>query len=163
MGYSTERREAVLKKLLPPVSKSVAQLAREEGVSMATLYKWRKEARMEGRLLPDGSAVEGWSSRDKFAAVVESASMSEAELGEYCRQRGVYPEQIKAWRQACEQANDWDRMQGQRLKALTQADPRRIKALEGQLRRKEKALAEAAALLVSRKNVEAIWGARAAA
>ena len=86
--------------------------------------------------------------------------MSEAELGEYCRQRGVYPEQIKAWRQACEQANDWHRMQGQRLKALTQADPRRIKALEGQLRRKEKALAEAAAVLVLRKNVEAIWGER---
>jgi hypothetical protein len=50
---------------------------------------------------------EGWSARDKFAAVVETAALNETELAEYCRSCGLYPEQVRAWRSACEQANDW--------------------------------------------------------
>jgi hypothetical protein len=45
---------------------------------------------------------------DKFAAVLETATLNEADLSEYCRKRGLIPEQIAAWRTACEQANDWD-------------------------------------------------------
>jgi hypothetical protein len=48
-------------------------------------------------------------SRDKFAAVLETAALNEADLAAYCRQRGLYAEQIQAWRTACEQANDWER------------------------------------------------------
>jgi hypothetical protein len=102
--------------------------------------------------------AEGWSSRDKFAAVVETAALSAAEVGEYCRKRGLYPEQLAAWRQACEQANDWERTQEQKLKATTQQDRGRIKELERELRHKDKALAETAALLVLRKKAQAIWG-----
>jgi transposase-like protein len=159
MRYSPERKEAVLKKMLPPHNRALSELAREEGIAEATLYLWRKEARRQGRLLPAGDrGPEGWASRDKFAAVVETAALSEAELGEYCRQRGVYPEQIKAWRVACEQANDGDREQQRRVKESQQADQKRLRHLERELQRKEKALAEAAALLVLRKKAEAIWG-----
>ena len=113
----------------------------------------------EGRLLPDGeSTPQGWTSADKFAAVVETAAMNETELSVYCRQRGLYPEQIKAWREACEQANDWDRSQNQHLKQIRRADGQRIKDLERDLQHKEKALAETAALLVLRKKSRAIWG-----
>ena len=84
--------------------------------------------------------------------------MNEAELSSYCRQRGLYPQQIEQWREACEQANDWDRTQNQRLKETRRADERRIKELERELRQKEKALAETAALLVLRKKAQAIWG-----
>jgi len=74
MGYSPERRESVLKKMLPPNNVSISALSKEEGISDATLYNWRKEARSEGRLMPDAdnSAASGWSSTDKFAAVMES-------------------------------------------------------------------------------------------
>ena len=76
--YSDERREAVLRKMLPPHNRSVVELAEEEGISAATLYLWRKQARAEGRLLPDGdSAPEGWSSADKFAAVLETGGSLE--------------------------------------------------------------------------------------
>ncbi len=161
MKYSPERKEAVLKKMLPPHNRALSELAREEGISEATLYNWRKEARAQGRLLPDGDQTpEGWTSRDKFAAVLESAALSEAELGEYCRKRGLYPEQIRTWRAACEQANDWDREQQRQLKASQQADQKRLRELERELQRKEKALAEAAALLVLRKKAQAIWGDR---
>jgi len=159
MRYPKERKEAVLKKMLPPNNKTIREIAREEGISEATLYNWRKAARADGKLLPDGdSTPEGWSAADKFSAVVETAAMNEMELSEYCRKRGLYPAQIRQWREACEQANDWDRSQTQRLTEARKADEKRIKRLEGELRQKEKALAETAALLVLSKKLEAIWG-----
>ncbi len=159
MGYPSERKEAILRKMLPPNNKSVRELAREEGISEATLYNWRKAARAEGRLLPDGDTTPaGWCSADKFAAVVETAALNEAELSAYCRERGLYPEQVQQWREACERANDWDRTQHRRLKEVRREDERRIQELERELREKEKALAETAALLVLRKKARAIWG-----
>ena len=159
MGYPSERKEAILRKMLPPNNKSVRELAQEEGISEATLYNWRKAARAEGRLLPDGDTTPaGWCSADKFAAVVETAALNEAELSAYCRERGLYPEQIQQWREACERANDWDRTQHRRVKEIRREDERRIQELERELRDKEKALAETAALLVLRKKARAIWG-----
>ena len=81
-------------------------------------------------------------------------------MAEYCRRRGIYSEQIVLWRRACESANDWDREQNQRLKAEKKADRQQIRLLDNELRRKEKALAEAAVLLVLKKKAQAIWGDR---
>ena len=162
MKYSEERKEAVLKKMMPPHNRAIPDIAKEESISEATLYAWRGEARDKGRLLPDGdSTPEGWSSRDKFAAVLETATLSEIEIGEYCRKRGLYLEQIQAWRQACEQANDWRQGEKQRQQEAQRADRKRLRELEKELERKDKALAETAALLVLRKKAQAIWGEEA--
>ena len=159
MRYPAERKEAILKKMLPPNNKTIKELAQEEGVSEATLYNWRKSARGEGRLMPNGDRPPaGWSGTDKFAAVVETVALNEAELSVYCREKGLYPEQLRQWREACEQANDWERVQNQRLKEARKEDQKRLKALERELTQKEKALAETAALLVLRKKAQAIWG-----
>ncbi len=158
MGYSIERKEAVLKKMLPPNNCSIAELAQQEGISDATLYNWRQQARDSGKLMPDSdNTPEGWHSRDKFAAVLETATMSEAEVAEYCRQRGLYPEQVHQWRAACEQANDWNRATEKHLKEATRTDRKKLKLLEKELARKEKALAEVAALLVLRKKFDAMF------
>ena len=90
--------------------------------------------------------------------MVETAALNEAQLSMYCRERGLYPEQIRQWRAACEQANDWDRTQNRRLKETRREDEKRIKELGRELRQKEKALAETAALLMLRKKAQAIWG-----
>ena len=159
MKYPNERKEGVIKKMMPPHNKTITELAREESICTATLYKWRREARKKGQLLPDGdSTPSGWSSADKFAAVVETAALNKIELSEYCRKRGLYPDQISQWRGACEKANDWDQSQNNALKAARREDAIRLKQLEKDLRRKEKALAETAALLVLTKKAEAIWG-----
>jgi transposase-like protein len=145
--------------MLPPDNMALRRLSQAEGISQATLTKWRAEARAKGRFLPDAHAgPEGWTSRDKLAAVIETASMNEADLGEYCRRRGVYPEQLRVWREACERANDWERAATSRITRETRDDKKRIKDLERDLARKEKALAEAAALIILRKKAEAIWG-----
>jgi len=159
MKYSEERREAVLKKLLPPHNRTVAQLAEEEGISAATLYHWRKQARSRGRLLPANSAEpEGWSSQDKFNAVLETASLSEAEVAEYCRRRGLYPEQIERWRASCEQANERSEANARIDSERVKSERKRNRQLERELKRKEAALAETAALLTLRKKANAIWG-----
>lgn len=159
MIFSSERKEAILKKMLPPNNKGIPELSKEEGIPVSTLYTWRTKARNHGCLLPNGNGnTSGWSSADKFLAVIETASLNELELGKYCRQRGLYPEQIKKWRQACEQANDWDHEENRRLKSEVNLDRKRIKELEHELRHKEKALAETAALLVLKKKAPIAWG-----
>lgn len=158
MRYSPERKEAVLQKMMPPHNRSIIELAKEEGISEATLYNWRNEARQKGILLPNSDfGPEGWTARDKFAAVIETASLNEEDTAEYCRRKGIYPEQIAIWREACEAANDWDKQAGIKLKLEQKTSRKRIKDLEKDLQRKEKALAEAAALLVLQKKVQAIW------
>ena len=89
--------------------------------------------------------------------MVESASLNEHEFSEYCRKKGIYPQQLEQWRRACEDANDWDRQANIKLKSEQKSNRKRINGLEKELRRKEKALAEAAALLVLQKKVQAIW------
>ncbi|EAR23523.1 transposase [Nitrococcus mobilis] len=77
--YPNERRAAALAKPMPPNNRTVSEVAAEEGVSKATIYNWRKRARDRGQRLPDVQAdgPEGWTARDKFAAVLETAAMND--------------------------------------------------------------------------------------
>lgn len=100
----------------------------------------------------DGQQADQRSSQDKFQVVLESASLNAAELAEYCRRKGLYVEQIKAWREAYEQANGpVQSIKTRREREEEKAAKKRIKQLERELRRKDAALAETAALLVLRK------------
>ena len=144
--------------MLPPNNMSVPQLAQETGVPRDTLYCWRLKHRKSQGEVPaaPGAASRGLSSEEKFAVVMECATLNEVELGEYCRGKGVYPEQVQAWRKACLQANAMATPKVDRAQIKTQA--KELKALKAELRRKDKALAETAALLVLQKKVQAIWG-----
>jgi transposase-like protein len=145
--------------MMPPMNLPIAQLHRETGISEATLYHWRTQARQGGRVVPgDGKNPEQWSSAAKFAVVLETAALNAAELAEYCRKKGLFVEQVTAWRQACEHANARAGEQARRNREQARDDKKRIKQLEKELRRKDKALAETAALLTLRKKADAIWG-----
>jgi len=106
----------------------------------------------------DGKNPEKWSSEDKFAIVLEATALNGAELAEYCREKGLYVEQIEAWRKACLQANADSAAQARAQREQTKKDRKQIRKLEKELHRKEKALAEAAALLVLQKKAQAIRG-----
>ncbi len=158
--YEKEFKEQVVHRMMPPNSMSVSEVSRETGVSEATLYAWRNEYRRKGKAVPaDPSNPENWSGENKLAVVIETASLNEVELGEYCRKKGLYPEQVARWREGAilgnARADELDRAS---RKAVAAAK-KRARRLERELKRKEKALAEAAALLVLRKKAEAIWGA----
>ncbi|EPM68756.1 transposase IS3/IS911 family protein, partial [Pseudomonas syringae pv. actinidiae ICMP 18804] len=99
--YSPERRAALLKMLLPPLNLSMAEVSRREGVSEMSLSNWRKQLGAEGSAVSENKPLtENWSAETKFTVVLEAAGLSEIDLGEYCRRKGLYPEQITAWRQA---------------------------------------------------------------
>lgn len=157
--YSQEQKEAIVKRMMPPNNESVGQISKEEGITEVTLYKWRKEARVAGVATPgNGQTSDKWSSQDKFLIVMETFAMNETELAEYCRKKGLYREQIEAWRTVCLQANGQVFDQSKQLKGSLKEEQKRAKQLEKELQKKEKALAEAAALLLLRKKAQAIWG-----
>jgi transposase len=169
--YSTERKLAVLEKLLPPHNFSVNQIAEQEGISVTALslgrrqacapygkgqhsYNWRKTARMEGKPVPGSRnpTPEDWPAEAKFAVVMETASLNEAELAEYCRAKGLYAEQIGRWKTAA-----YEGLSQPKKTPPSQLNHREIRKLKRQLARKDKALAEAAALLILQKKFQALW------
>jgi transposase len=104
---------------------------------------------------------EGWGATDKFTVVLETAGLNATELSAYCRERGLYPEQVERWRQASQDANEKPVLtlkEQKELERLRAQDQKEIKRLKQELRRKEKALAEAAALLIASKKIQAFWG-----
>ena len=83
-----------------------SSIAKETGLSEGTPYPWRKRACSNGLAIPSGEIeTERWSIRDKFNIVLETATLSKVELAEYCRSKGLFAEQVKAWQEACMQAN----------------------------------------------------------
>lgn len=159
MAYNKELRDSIVARMLPPRNESILKLAKEEDIPEATLRKWRDAARANGFAAPATDAPsDKWSTEDKFLIVVETAGKSEIELAEYCRQKGLYVEQVQAWKDACMQANGGVAQEANRLNRELKQKEKEFKSLEKELQRKEKALAETAALLVLRKKADAIWG-----
>jgi transposase-like protein len=97
------------------------------------------------------AAANDWSSKARFEAVLESAAINAEQTAEYCRRRGLYPAQLAAWRRDCEQAGAASQQARQGAAAEVKAQRARIRELERELRRKEAALAETAALLTLSK------------
>jgi len=106
----------------------------------------------------DPSNPESWSGENKLAVVIETSALNEQELAEYCRRKGLYPEQIQRWREAAAGGNDDTQRLSPAERRELQAERKKTRRLEKELRRKDKALAEAAALLVLEKKARAIWG-----
>ena len=160
MRYSQELRDHVLRRILPPQGDSIERVAREEGISEQTIRNWKAKALSENYVPSDTDDLEPekWSSQDKFLIVLETSGMSEADLAEYARQKGLYVEQIAEWRDACINANGGMARMACRLNAALKESEKERRKLEKELQRKEKALAEAAAIMMLRKKAEAIWG-----
>lgn len=157
--YTKEFKLIIIKRMMPPMNEKVSTISKETGIAEQTLFKWKREAKAKGIVITDGEVqAEKWNTKDKFMIVVETASLNAAELSEYCRQKGLYVEQIEAWRDACMQANGGVAEEASKLHKANKEKDKAIKKLEAELKRKEAALAETAALIVLRKKVQAIWG-----
>lgn len=148
--YGQAFKNKVVAKLLPPNTASIEEVSREVGVSVDTLERWRAQA------LTTPARERAWSAAARFDAVLTTAPMDEATRNAWCREHGVYPQELAAWRASATQALAEPEEQRASPKE-TASDRRRIKELERELRRKDKALAETAALLVLSKKLEAIF------
>ena len=136
--------------MLPPESAAIDVVAREIGIAAGTLERWREQARSRP------ARGRAWTAAGRLEAVVTTAAMNEAELSAWCRSHGVYPQDLAKWRASATTAL----AAPEELRAspqATRADRKRIKELERELLRKDRALAETAALLVPSKKVQAIF------
>ena len=150
-------RKIILEKVTGPAKESVAKVALEYKITRATIYNWLKAAEINesGDLK---STNKKFTANMKFHMVLETSSMSEEELGEYCRQKGIYTHDIKRWEEQCVKAIDSNKEDSDQLKVELRGERERNKKVEGERRIKEKALAEAAALLILRDNDYGIRG-----
>ena len=156
-SYTKEFKDSVLNRL--EHNETVSSLSEELNISKSTIYQWVKtHNKKQKNYSINLKSKNNWSSEDKFHIVLETASLTETELAEYCRRKGIYVDEIKAWKYQCLKANLETTEDPKELKESLKQEKDKIKELEKELRRKDKALAETAALLVLRKKANAIWG-----
>jgi hypothetical protein len=156
----------MVERLSGPHATSANELAAETGVAQSTLSRWLKGAatvapkmarRDKQKKEPPTSAKrpQDWTAEEKLALVLEAAGVPEAEFGAFLRRKGVHEAQLAEWRAAATAALQ---PPTRRERKAANIERRRIRDLEREVRRKDKALAEAAALLVLKKKAQAIWG-----
>ena len=148
--YGQTFKDRAVARLLPLESAAIDVVAREIGIAAGTLERWREQARSRP------ARGRAWTAAGRLEAVVTTAAMNEAELSAWCRSHGVYPQDLAKWRASATTAL----AAPEELRAspqATRADRKRIKELERELLRKDRALAETAALLVLSKKVQAIF------
>jgi transposase-like protein len=154
MGYSHAVRHGVLKKVLPPESRSIAQVSQETGVNEQTIRNWLKQSK--SGILPNekkDSSPRSLTPKEKYQLVVEAAGIDDEHLGEFLRERGLHSEHLTIWDQELREMIDAKKdRQLKENRALKQ----KVRLLEKDLLRKNKALAEATALLVLKKKLETL-------
>jgi transposase-like protein len=166
--YSEAFRTKLVQKMLLPNGRPVSALAREAGVPEGTLFRWKKEVtlgavptdRPNDKTPPSSNPPQQWSAEEKLAVVLEAAAVGEAEVGAFLRRKGLHAAQLAEWRKQVT-AGAVAALKGPGGKAGRKAanvEARRVRDLERELKRKDKALAEVGALLVLKKKVQAIWG-----
>lgn len=88
--YTKEFKDMMIARMMPPNNETIKSISDETSVSEQSLYKWRQKARIEGTATPgNGQTSERWNSEDKFLIVLETYTMNQAELAEYCRKKGL--------------------------------------------------------------------------
>jgi transposase-like protein len=151
----------MVERMVGPGAVSANALALEVGVSQNSLSRWLREARsLQGMSETSKGSKQSKKRRsgaEKLRIVMEASALTGSDLGALLRREGVHEAELQEWRAAAEAALQ----EASRGKAKPSNELKRIKQikeLERELDRKEKALAEAAALLVLKKKVQAIWG-----
>ena len=151
--YSAAFKSRTLQRLVGPQAISANALAQEVGVAQNSLSRWLRESRNVEGMTPSSNPKKKWTGAEKLRVVIEARGLSETDFGALLRREGLHATDLAAWRTAAEAA-----LSESSRRAAPSVEQRRIQALERELRRKDAALAETAALLVLKKKVQEIWG-----
>lgn len=157
MQYS-ERFKANLLRRMIVEGLSAQALSQEDGSPhQTTLSEWLRQARGEETMSKSKSRPrrpQDWSAGEKLEVVLEADALPEDQLGALLRRRGLHQAHLDRWRKQMLQGLDAPGARGSKKSP----EARRIQELERDLQRKDKALAEASALLILKKKAQAIWG-----
>ena len=170
MHYPDVFKTAMIQKMTGPDPISAMALSKQVDVPQSTLSKWlriagdgpsysfpintreyTKMAEFTGPKRPND-----WSAEDKLKVVIEASSLDDEQFGAFLRSKGLHQTHLEQW---CSQMlNGLQNGSSKKKSKPKNVDAKRIRALEKELNRKDKALAETAALLVLKKKVQEIWG-----
>ena len=172
MQYSQMYKRKMIQKMTGPDAISATALSKQVDVSQTTLSKWLKNAGLEPAFgfpsnisnnkdqtsqIMSPKRPEDWTCEEKLAAVLQAAALSDEQLGAFLRSNGLHETHLQQWR--LQMLNGLEKKPADVKKTKrSRADTKKIRALEKELRRKDKALAETAALLVLKKKAQQIWG-----
>lgn len=168
MPYTDAFKRKMVQKMTGPNAISASALSKQVDVSQTSLSTWLRNAgidfsnnisinsTVDPRHLMAIKRPEDWSSEDKLKAVLEVASIPDDKLGGFLRKKGIHETHLQQWR--VQMLNGLDKVTPATKPKRSKADIKKIKTLEKELNRKDKALAETAALLVLKKKVQDIWG-----
>lgn len=154
-NHSKEFKDAVVSKILSRGDRTVLSVCQEVGVPLGTIARWlRACGKVSGNSSSRGRMK--WTGEAKLKAVVDTSGLSENDVGVYLRREGLYSNQLTEWR--------LDIIEHLETKPRFAKDERdeKIRILEREILRKDRALAEASALLILQKKVDLIWGSKSA-
>lgn len=155
-GYSLEFKKSAVEKLLTRGSRTVTDVIQELGISSPTIYQWRDDfATIQD--MKKSSSPKDRPVNEKLKAIFEHDSLPEDKRGEYLRKNGLHQDHLSEWRSQLEAALQPIKRSSQERKELG-AEKEKVKKLERELLRKDKALAEVSALLILKKKADLLWG-----
>ena len=159
MKYSEAFKSKMVRRMTEPNGLSANALSEEIGISQPTLSRWLRESAKVSAMASSKTKHKrpgDWTPGEKIAVVAEAARLSDEKLGAFLRSKGLHQSQLETWRRTLVEAL------GQKSSRRAKASPekRRVQELEKELLRKDKALAETAALLVLKKKSSRSGGPR---
>jgi len=164
MEYAANVKARMVRRMLGPDAVTATSLAGETGISQATLSRWlaasikgvspsKPAAPTPTETAAPAKRPQDWTALERAQAVLAASELAEGQLGEFLRRQGLHREQLDEWTSTLEEA-----LAQPRAGRRSSGDAKRIKELERELARKDKALAETAALLVLKKKMAQLWG-----
>ena len=159
------KKQAVEKALNRQDNTTLKEVADTLSVGLSSLSRWILQAKNQELEIVSPNEImkmtkdkrpQDWTLEERLNMIITCATLDEVDLGEYCRQQGIYPHHIAQWKLDITNGDQSKNTATSRseIKALRNEN----KALKKELNRKDKALAETAALLVLKKKVNEIWG-----
>jgi transposase-like protein len=153
--FSEEQKRMWVKKFLSRGNKSIEVFCRENALSSTVIYKWVNIYGKTDDMKPLTRTPQNWTPEEKFKAVMAFDSLPVEEQGAFLRREGVHADHIEMWREKMQkslepESTDKRTERGELIY--------KIQGLEKDLLRKDKALAEAAAIIILKKKADLIWG-----
>jgi transposase-like protein len=157
--YSEDFKEQALVKVYNRNNdQTIEMVANELNINVTTLKDWMRQSKKTGNQFasPTSKRPKDWGLEERLTALQQSYSLTGDDLNAWCRECGVFTHQLEQWKiEFCSQAEvGGSREEAQSLRALKIEKQN----LERELLRKDRALAEAAALLVLQKKFRALLG-----
>jgi len=155
--YNEAYKEQVIQKVLLAPKRSIRVIAEETNISYSTLKTWvREHKKINDMKETAAKRTQDWTLEERFRVIIETSHLDEEAIGRYCREKGMYQEQLERWKSEFMQIPGHTREN--KLKGEIKLLRGENKALKKDLERKNKALAETSALLILKKKADLIWG-----